>query len=48
MVLDVMMPGTDGFEVVRRLAAEGNRCPVVLLTARDAVEDKITVDRRRR
>jgi two-component system, OmpR family, response regulator len=42
MVLDVMMPGIDGFEVVRRLAAENNRCPVVFLTARDAVEDKIT------
>ncbi len=42
MVLDVMMPGIDGFEVVRRLSAEGNRCPVVFLTARDGVEDKIT------
>jgi two-component system OmpR family response regulator len=42
MVLDVMMPGIDGFEVVRRLSAEGSRCPVVFLTARDAVEDKIT------
>jgi two-component system OmpR family response regulator len=42
IVLDVMMPGIDGFEVVRRLSAEGNRCPVVFLTARDAVEDKIT------
>ncbi|MDT4918589.1 MAG: two-component system, OmpR family, response regulator [Pseudonocardiales bacterium] len=42
MVLDVMMPGIDGFEVVRRLTAEGNRCPVLFLTARDAVEDKIT------
>jgi two-component system OmpR family response regulator len=42
MVLDVMMPGIDGFEVVRRLGAEGNRCPVVFLTARDATEDKIT------
>src|SRR3954451_1102570 len=42
MVLDVMMPGIDGFEVVRRLSAGGNRCPVVFLTARDAVEDKIT------
>jgi two-component system OmpR family response regulator len=42
MVLDVMMPGIDGFEVVRRLSAEGNRCPVVFLTARDAVADKIT------
>jgi two-component system OmpR family response regulator len=42
MVLDVMMPGIDGFEVVRRLSADGNRCPVVFLTARDATEDKIT------
>jgi two-component system OmpR family response regulator len=42
MVLDVMMPGIDGFEVVRRLTSEGNRCPVLFLTARDAVEDKIT------
>jgi two-component system OmpR family response regulator len=42
MVLDVMMPGIDGFEVVRRLSAEGNRCPVLFLTARDSTEDKIT------
>lgn len=42
MVLDVMMPGIDGFEVVRRLTADGNRCPVVFLTARDATADKIT------
>jgi two-component system OmpR family response regulator len=42
MVLDVMLPGIDGFEVVRRLSAEGDRCPVLFLTARDTVEDKIT------
>jgi two-component system OmpR family response regulator len=42
MVLDVMMPGIDGFEVVRRLGSEGNRCPVLFLTARDATADKIT------
>ena len=42
MLLDVMMPGIDGFEVVRRLAGEGNRCPVLFLTARDSVDDKIT------
>jgi len=42
MVLDVMLPGIDGFDVVRRLGSEGNRCPVLFLTARDAVADKIT------
>jgi two-component system OmpR family response regulator len=42
MVLDVMMPGIDGFEVVRRLSAEGLRCPVVFLTARESTADKIT------
>ena len=42
MVLDVMMPGIDGFEVVRRLTLEGRRCPVLFLTARDATADKIT------
>ncbi|HEX8004169.1 MAG TPA: response regulator transcription factor [Mycobacteriales bacterium] len=42
LVLDVMMPGVDGFEVVRRLRAEGVRCPVLFLTARDSTEDKVT------
>jgi two-component system, OmpR family, response regulator len=42
LVLDVMMPGLDGFEVVRRLRESGQRCPVLFLTARDATEDKIT------
>ncbi|MGI8678732.1 MAG: response regulator transcription factor [Jatrophihabitans sp.] len=42
MVLDVMMPGIDGFEVVHRLSSEGNRCPVLFLTARDATADKVT------
>jgi two-component system OmpR family response regulator len=41
MVLDVMLPGIDGFEVVRRLTSQGNRCPVLFLTARDSVADKI-------
>jgi two-component system OmpR family response regulator len=41
VVLDVMLPDVDGFEVVRRLRANGMRTPVVFLTARDATEDKI-------
>ena len=42
IVLDVMLPGMDGFDVVRRLRTEGTHCPVLFLTARDATEDKIT------
>jgi two-component system OmpR family response regulator len=41
VVLDVMMPGLDGFEVVRRLRKEEQRVPVLFLTAKDATEDKI-------
>ncbi len=41
MVLDVMMPGMDGFEVVRRLRSEGLRCPVLFLTARGGSEAKV-------
>jgi len=41
VVLDVMLPDLDGFEVVKRIRAEGMRTPVVFLTARDATEDKI-------
>jgi DNA-binding response OmpR family regulator len=40
-VLDIGLPGIDGFEVVRRLRARGNAMPVLLLTARDAVEDRV-------
>jgi two-component system OmpR family response regulator len=42
MVLDVMMPGVDGFTVVRRLRQDGISAPVLFLTARDATEDKVT------
>jgi len=41
IVLDVMMPGLDGFETCRRLRADGVWVPVLLLTARDAVEDRV-------
>jgi two-component system, OmpR family, response regulator len=40
-VLDIGLPGIDGFEVVRRLRARGATLPVLLLTARDAVEDRV-------
>lgn len=40
-VLDIGLPGIDGFEVVRRLRARGSQTPVLLLTARDAVEDRV-------
>jgi two-component system, OmpR family, response regulator len=41
VVLDVMLPDLDGFDVVRRLRAGGSLTPVVFLTARDATDDKI-------
>jgi two-component system, OmpR family, response regulator len=41
IVLDVMLPGTDGFEVCRSLRESGRWSPVLMLTARDAVEDRV-------
>jgi two-component system, OmpR family, response regulator len=41
VVLDVMLPGRDGFDVCARLRAEGIWAPVIMLTARDAVEDRV-------
>ena len=41
IVLDIMVPGLDGFEVCRRLRAADRWAPVLLLTARDAVEDRV-------
>lgn len=41
LVLDIMMPGIDGMEVLRRVRSAGNDVPVLFLTAKDAVEDRI-------
>jgi two-component system response regulator MprA len=41
IVLDVAMPGVDGLEVCRRLRAAGDRTPVLMLTARDAIDDRV-------
>ena len=41
IVLDVMLPGIDGFELCRRLRADGVWAPVLILTARDSVEDRV-------
>src|SRR4249919_152971 len=41
IVLDLMLPGIDGIEVCRRLREDGVWSPIVMLTARDAVEDRV-------
>ncbi len=41
IVLDVQLPGMDGFEVCRRVRADGRTMPVLMLTARDAVADRV-------
>jgi two-component system, OmpR family, response regulator MprA len=41
VILDVLMPGIDGLEVCRRLRGSGNRVPVLMLTARDEVSDRV-------
>lgn len=42
VILDVNLPGIDGFETVRRLRGDEVRTPILMLTARDGVEDRIT------
>jgi two-component system OmpR family response regulator len=42
IILDVMLPGGDGFQVCRQLRRQGVWSPVLMLTARDAVEDRVT------
>ena len=41
MVLDIGLPGMDGFDVLRRLRAAGSAIPVIILTARDSVHDTV-------
>jgi two-component system response regulator MprA len=41
VILDVLMPGLDGLEVSRRVRRSGNRVPVLMLTARDEVDDRV-------
>jgi two-component system OmpR family response regulator len=42
VILDVRLPGMDGFEVCRKLRADGNEVPVIFLTARDTPEDRLS------
>jgi two-component system, OmpR family, response regulator MprA len=42
VVLDVMMPRIDGLEVARRMRRAGDRTPILMLTARDAIDDRVT------
>jgi DNA-binding response OmpR family regulator len=41
VILDLMLPRLDGMEVLRRMRASGNRCPVLVLTAKGGVENKV-------
>ena len=42
LLLDIMLPEINGLEIVRRVRAQGNTVPILLLTAKDSVEDKVT------
>ena len=41
IILDVMLPGQDGFAVCRKLRRQGVNTPIIMLTARDSVEDRV-------
>ena len=41
VILDVMLPGKDGLEILRTLRRQGNTTPVLLLTAKDAIDDRV-------
>ena len=40
-ILDVMMPGMDGFSLLKEIRSKGNKTPVLFLTARDSIEDRV-------
>ena len=42
IILDLLLPGRDGFDICRALRAQGSTVPVLMLTARDAVSDRVT------
>ena len=41
VILDIMLPGRDGLSILREMRAQGNHTPVLLLTARDTVADRV-------
>ena len=41
VILDIMLPKLDGFEVIKRIRAKKNKVPILLLTARDNIDDKV-------
>ena len=41
LILDIGLPGIDGFETLRRVRGQGSRVPVLMLTARDAIDDRV-------
>lgn len=41
IILDIMLPGMSGLDILKRVRAAGNRTPVLLLTARDSIEDRV-------
>lgn len=41
VILDVMMPGQDGFEVLRKVRRKGNTTPIIMLTAKSQIDDKV-------
>ncbi len=41
IILDLMLPGMDGLQIARRLRAEGNTTPILMLTARDTLDDRL-------